>query len=85
MTVVTSISSLNDIVVVPRAPTQTSDKQDLLGLDRSELRDALVVAGISQAQVKMRSAQLWHWIYHRGLTDFAKYWPHILSLDGQVL
>ncbi len=65
------IPGITDPVVVPRAPALTSDKRDLLGLDRAELRTALVEAGIPDAQAKMRSGQIWHWMYHRGLTDFA--------------
>ncbi len=60
-----------DPVVVPRTAAAPQDKRELLGLDRAELRAALVDAGIPDKQAKMRSGQVWHWIYHRGLTDFA--------------
>jgi 23S rRNA (adenine2503-C2)-methyltransferase len=65
------IPGIIDPVVIPRAALPATDKRDLLGLDRAELRAALVEAGIPEAQTKMRSGQIWHWIYHRGLTDFA--------------
>ncbi len=65
------IAGVHDPVVVPRAPAAATDKRDLLGLDRAELREALIAAGIPDKQAKMRSGQVWHWIYHRGLTDFA--------------
>ncbi len=65
------IPGISDLVVVPRTAAAATDKRDLLGLDRAELRAALLAVGIPDAQAKMRSGQIWHWIYHRGLTDFA--------------
>ena len=41
-------------------------RRDLVGLSRAEL--AAAVAGIGEAP--FRAKQLWHWIYHRGVTDF---------------
>jgi 23S rRNA (adenine2503-C2)-methyltransferase len=41
-------------------------RRDLAGLSRAELAEA--VAGIGEAP--FRAKQLWHWIYHRGVTDF---------------
>ncbi|RAI39856.1 23S rRNA (adenine(2503)-C(2))-methyltransferase RlmN [Rhodoplanes roseus] len=46
------------------------DKPSLVGLSRTELRDALVGIGVAPAQAKMRIQQLWHWIYVRGARDF---------------
>jgi 23S rRNA (adenine2503-C2)-methyltransferase len=43
------------------------EKSNLVGLGRAELADAL---GDLAAQ-PFRARQLWHWIYHRGVTDFA--------------
>ena len=43
-------------------------RQDLVGLSRAEL--AASVAAIGEAP--FRAKQLWHWIYHRGVTDFAR-------------
>jgi len=42
-------------------------RRDLVGLSRAEL--AAAVAEIGEAP--FRAKQLWHWIYHRGVTDFA--------------
>jgi 23S rRNA (adenine2503-C2)-methyltransferase len=73
MTAGMSIPGFNNPVVVPRVNMLVSDaRTDMLGLDRAELRAALIAAGIPEKQAKMRSGQLWHWIYHRGLTDFAQ-------------
>ncbi len=42
----------------------------LAGLDRAQLRAALLEAGVPERQARMRTAQLWRWIYHFGLRDF---------------
>jgi 23S rRNA (adenine2503-C2)-methyltransferase len=44
----------------------------LAGLGRSGLVAALSAAGVPDRQIKMRVAQLWGWIYVRGVTDFAQ-------------
>ena len=46
-------------------------KIDLLGLSREQLRTALGEAGLEPKQAKLRAKQLWHWIYNRGVSDFA--------------
>jgi 23S rRNA (adenine2503-C2)-methyltransferase len=46
------------------------DKPSLVGLSRAELAAALTGIGIPERQAKMRVAQLWHWLYIRGATDF---------------
>ncbi len=43
-------------------------RADLVGLSREELRAALALLG----EPAFRADQLWHWIYHRGATDFAR-------------
>jgi 23S rRNA (adenine2503-C2)-methyltransferase len=45
-------------------------KPSLAGLTRDDLKSALAAAGIPEKQLKMRSAQLWSWIYVRGVTRF---------------
>jgi 23S rRNA (adenine2503-C2)-methyltransferase len=62
----------SDPVTVPRAITPRADGRiDLLGLTRDQVRAALAEAGMEPKQAKLRSKQLWHWIYNRGATDFA--------------
>jgi 23S rRNA (adenine2503-C2)-methyltransferase len=39
---------------------------DLIGLDRGELQAALAEIGAEP----FRARQLWHWVYHRGVTEF---------------
>ncbi len=45
--------------------------RSLLGLSREELGAALLEAGVPQKQIRMRTAQLWHWLYVRGVKDFS--------------
>jgi 23S rRNA (adenine2503-C2)-methyltransferase len=46
------------------------EKPSLVGLSRDELAAALIGIGIPERQTRMRVAQLWHWLYIRGATDF---------------
>ena len=60
-----------DPVPTPRAITPRTDgKTDVLGLSREQIRDLLSEAGLDAKQAKLRSKQIFHWIYHRGVTDF---------------
>ena len=43
---------------------------NLLGLTRDALRDTLIDAGTSEKQAKMRTGQLWQWIYQKGVRQF---------------
>ncbi len=45
----------------------TADRTDLIGLTRNELADELSALGLPAFRV----GQVWHWLYHRGETDFA--------------
>jgi len=44
----------------------------LVGLTRDQLKDSLSAIGVPERELKMRVAQLWHWIYFRGARDFAE-------------
>ncbi len=58
-------------IVQPRVAGDLTDgKINLLGLNRDELKEALRDFGIAEKQLRMRTTQLWHWIYHRGASDF---------------
>jgi 23S rRNA (adenine2503-C2)-methyltransferase len=52
-------------------PAMAAEKPPLIGLSRAEMAEALVQIGVPERQVKMRVAQLWHWLYVRGVSDFA--------------
>jgi 23S rRNA (adenine2503-C2)-methyltransferase len=61
-----------DPVPVPRAATSRADgKVDLVGLPKEQIRAALEAAGLESKQAKLRAKQIWHWIYNRGVGDFA--------------
>ena len=53
-----------------QAATVNDDRESLIGLTRDELADRLLAAGVPADRVRMRAKQLWHWIYHRGATEF---------------
>jgi len=61
-----------DPVPVPRVITPRADGRiDLLGLAREQIRAELEDKGLESKQAKLRAKQLFHWLYHRGETDFA--------------
>ncbi len=43
-------------------------RRDLVGMDRTELAAEMAAIG----QPAFRVKQLWHWIYHQGVTDFSR-------------
>jgi 23S rRNA (adenine2503-C2)-methyltransferase len=43
----------------------------LAGATRARIKLALTEIGAPERELNMRSAQLWHWIYHRGARDFS--------------
>lgn len=43
---------------------------DLLGLPRPRIAELLMAAGLDEKAAKLRAKQLFHWLYHRGVTDF---------------
>jgi 23S rRNA (adenine2503-C2)-methyltransferase len=45
-------------------------KPSLIGLSRAEIADRLGEIGVAPAQRKMRTQQLWHWMYVRGAQNF---------------
>jgi 23S rRNA (adenine2503-C2)-methyltransferase len=54
-----------------QARARQAEKQSLIGLSRAEMAETLRAAGVPERQVKMRVQQLWHWLYVRGVSDFA--------------
>ena len=52
-------------------PGRAAEKPSLIGLSRDEMARALAEAGVPERQVRMRVQQLWHWLYVRGVSDFA--------------
>ncbi|MEO1045503.1 MAG: 23S rRNA (adenine(2503)-C(2))-methyltransferase RlmN [Pseudomonadota bacterium] len=63
-----------DPVPVPRPDNVTAradGRIDLMGLAREQIRDLFAEAGLDARQAKLRAKQVFHWIYHRGTSDFA--------------
>ena len=48
-----------------------ASKPSLAGLSKAELTEKLIALGVEPKKAKMRVEQLWRWIYHYGVTDFA--------------
>ena len=68
-----SIPGQVDPVPVARDITPRADgRLDLMGLARSRIRELFAEAGLDEKQAKLRSKQVYHWIYHRGATEFTE-------------
>jgi 23S rRNA (adenine2503-C2)-methyltransferase len=60
-----------DPVPVPRDVTPRSDgKVDLIGLPRPRIAELFAAAGLDAKAAKLRAKQVFHWLYHRGVTEF---------------
>ena len=59
-----------DVHAIPRKLAE--GKTNLVGLTRAALREALIAAGTPEKQAKMRVGQIWQWVYHWGVRDFAQ-------------
>ncbi|MDG1116164.1 MAG: 23S rRNA (adenine(2503)-C(2))-methyltransferase RlmN [Flavimaricola sp.] len=59
-----------DVLTLPRKAPE--GLLNLVGLTRDAMRDALIAAGTPEKQAKMRVGQIWQWIYHWGVRDFAE-------------
>ena len=57
--------------IVAAAAARAAEKPSLIGLERPALASALVAAGVAERQARMRANQIWQWLYHYGVTDFA--------------
>ena len=60
----------------PRVPAAAmpaaGEKPSLIGMDREGLATVLRALDVPERQVRMRVAQLWHWLYVRGVADFGQ-------------
>ncbi|WP_308917092.1 23S rRNA (adenine(2503)-C(2))-methyltransferase RlmN [Jannaschia sp. LMIT008] len=57
-----------DVLTMPRR--EADGPRNLIGLTRDGLRDALLSVGVPERQAKMRTGQVWQWLYHWGVRDF---------------
>jgi 23S rRNA (adenine2503-C2)-methyltransferase len=65
------IPGLIDPVPTPRAITQREDgRVDLLGLSKAQITELFAEAGLDAKAAKLRAKQVFHWLYHRGVTEF---------------
>jgi 23S rRNA (adenine2503-C2)-methyltransferase len=60
-----------DMLTLPRKLPE-GGKPNLVGMTRDQMRAALVAAGTPEKQAKMRVGQVWQWVYHWGVRDFAR-------------
>ncbi len=60
-----------DPVPTGAAPARSDGRTDLLGLPARDIQAALAAAGLDTRAAKLRAKQIWHWIYHRGVTQFS--------------
>jgi len=60
-----------DPVPVPRPVTAREDgRTDLIGLPRPQIAALFQEAGLDAKAAKLRAKQVFHWLYHRGVTEF---------------
>ncbi len=65
------IPGMIDPVPTPREVTPRADgRVDLLGLTTKAIAALFEAAGLDAKAAKLRSRQVFHWIYHRGISDF---------------
>ncbi|MBD3677577.1 MAG: 23S rRNA (adenine(2503)-C(2))-methyltransferase RlmN [Rhodobacteraceae bacterium] len=59
-----------DVLTIPRKLPE--GQVNIVGLTRDQLRAALIEIGTPEKQAKMRVNQIWQWLYHWGVRDFAE-------------
>jgi 23S rRNA (adenine2503-C2)-methyltransferase len=59
-----------DVMTIPRKTPE--GLPNIVGLTRDALRAALIDMGTPEKQAKMRVNQIWAWLYHWGVRDFAE-------------
>ena len=69
-TAIPTVPITQDVLTLPRKPAE-GGRVNIIGLTRDQLREALIAAGTPEKQAKMRLGQVWQWVYHWGVRDFA--------------
>ncbi|WP_372839306.1 23S rRNA (adenine(2503)-C(2))-methyltransferase RlmN [Phaeovulum sp.] len=59
-----------EVRILPRKRPEGA-RTNIVGLTRPQLRAALIAAGTPERQANMRVGQVWQWVYHWGVRDFA--------------
>ncbi len=76
--------STNLISNLPEIYIQNDRRPTLVGLSREGLAELLARIGVPDKQRRMRARQLWHWIYQRGVVDFAAMTDISKELRGKL-
>jgi 23S rRNA (adenine2503-C2)-methyltransferase len=63
--------AVDPVPVRREAGVRADGRVELVGLAKDQIRAALESAGLESKQAKLRAKQIWHWIYNRGVSDFA--------------
>lgn len=70
-TALMQIPGIIDAVPIARDITARADgRVDLIGLPKLRIAELFAAAGLDTKAAKLRSKQVFHWLYHRGVTDF---------------
>ena len=59
---------VQDLATIPRK--DAPGRPNLVGMTRGALAEALAGVGVPERQVKMRTGQVWAWIYQKGARSF---------------
>jgi 23S rRNA (adenine2503-C2)-methyltransferase len=66
------IPGIIDPVPTPRDITARADgRVDLIGLPRERIAELFEAAGLDAKAARLRAKQVFHWLYHRGVMEFA--------------
>jgi len=77
-----------DVLTIPRKTDPALP--NLIGMTRAQLAQALADVGTPEKQIKMRTSQIWQWIYTKGVTSFdqmtslSKDFRALLSVNFQL-
>lgn len=62
---------MTKVLYNPHAKAPIGDgRAPMVGMSRKEIADALLQMGVLERQVRMRTKQIFHWIYNYGVTDW---------------
>jgi len=67
---VSGVSAPEPAHAEPGAARLSLASPSLVGATKADLGEALAQIGVPQREIRMRTAQLWHWIYFRGVHSF---------------
>ncbi|MGX5773358.1 23S rRNA (adenine(2503)-C(2))-methyltransferase RlmN [Methylorubrum zatmanii] len=65
----TSIEKTPEVTALSTLPGR---KASLVGQTREGLKQALIGIGVPEREARMRTSQIWHWLYVRGAREFSE-------------